>query len=114
MILLLTSLGDVLLENDEGLLFSSVAAIDEVLLPYAASHLRDLEDIRNQYNTPEEIDDGVNTAPSKRLITLYANYDKVTFGVRIAERIGLDRIRQECPHFSQWLAQLESLRGPQP
>jgi len=102
------------LHEFEGLLFSSVAAIDEILLPYAPSRLPELEAIRNRYKTPEEIDDGQDTAPSKRLADLYSNYDKVSFGLRIAARIGLDVIRRECPHFSQWLGKLESLGGAQP
>lgn len=97
------------LHEYEGLLFSRVEAIDEVMSIYERSKLNDLQNIRNQFNTPEEINDSATTAPSKRLSELYAAYDKVAFGVLISKRIGLETIRQECPHFSEWLSRIESL-----
>jgi hypothetical protein len=57
------------LHEFEGLLFSDVEAIDQVLEIYQGnSHLRELRDIRTKFNTPEEIDEGQTTAPSKRLL----------------------------------------------
>ncbi|HEY7545786.1 MAG TPA: DUF4276 family protein [Blastocatellia bacterium] len=97
------------LHEYEGLLFSRLEAIDEVMSLYARSKLNDLRGIRNQFNTPEEINDGATTAPSKRLIELYPSYDKVAFGVLISKRIGLETIRQECPHFNEWMSRIESL-----
>ena len=67
-------------------------------------------DVLNCHTTdPEEINDGETTAPSKRLQSLYPSYDKILFGPLIAQRIGLDRLRQECPHFRDWVAKLEAL-----
>jgi hypothetical protein len=98
------------LHEFEGLLFSEVEAIDEALqLSTPGSGLHELREIRDAFPTPEHIDDGVETAPSKRLSRLYPRYDKPLFGSLIAERIGLDRIRQECHHFREWVAWLESL-----
>lgn len=56
--------------------------------------------------------DSVHTAPSKRIITLIGEkkYDKVDDGIFILQEIGLDRIRQACPHFNAWLTQLENLK----
>ncbi len=63
----------------EGLLFSEVKAIDEciTLTLDTPSQLKALHHIRNQYPTPEHINEGENTAPSKRLGALYPYYDKV-------------------------------------
>ena len=98
------------LHEFEGLLFSDVQALDAILTVYhSRSHLTTLQQIRDQFKTPEEIDDGATTAPSKRLQSLYTSYDKVLFGPLIAQRIGLDRLRQECPHFHDWMTQLEAL-----
>ena len=69
----------------------------------------ELRDIRTKFNTPEEIDEGQTTAPSKRLISLYEGYDKVPFGSLIAERIGLERILEECPHFDEWVSKILAL-----
>jgi hypothetical protein len=62
---------------------------------------------------PEEINDGPQTAPSKRISRHFPLYDreKPTASSRIAESIGLDRMRETCPHFAAWLAKLEALAG---
>jgi len=95
----------------EGLLFSDVQAIDEcvTLTLDAPSQLEKLHHIRRQYPTPEHINDGANTAPSKRLGALYPYYDKVLHGSLISEAIGLNKLRQECPHFDKWVSRLENI-----
>ena len=63
------------------------------------------------YGSPELINDGPDTAPSKRIISRLPQYesDKPTVGVQAAERIGLPAIRKKCLHFSRWLERLEGL-----
>ena len=98
------------LHEFEGLLFSNIDVIDEVLRPYQdRSQLDKLRDIRSQFATPEDINDGAETAPSKRLLNLYTFYNKDVFGSRIANRIGIDNIRNECKHFNEWLVTLIGL-----
>lgn len=60
---------------------------------------------------PEEIDDGKETAPSKRIIRAIPRYAhrKATAGPSIAGAIGLERLRAACPHFGDWLSRLEKL-----
>ena len=58
---------------------------------------------------PELINDGIETAPSKRILKQIPEYDKVTAGWTVAEQIGLMTLRQKCPHFNQWLTRLEQL-----
>jgi hypothetical protein len=58
------------------------------------------------------VNDGENTAPSKRIIevlpeTEYAGL-KATAGPDIAEYIGMATLRARCPHFSAWIGRLES------
>jgi hypothetical protein len=102
------------LHEFEGLLFSDVEAIDDVLkVHHGRSQLARLKKIRAQFGTPEEIDDGETTTPSKRLQSLYPGYDKVTSGSLIAQRIGLEALRRECPHFNEWVSKLEILAEPQ-
>ena len=64
-----------------------------------------------RYSSPELIDDGETTAPSKRIIDRIADYkgSKHSAGPLIAKQIGLPTIRQKCPHFDGWLVKLESL-----
>ena len=65
--------------------------------------------IRDQFASPEEIDDSPETAPSKRVASLVAGYQKPLLGIRAALEIGLDAMRRECPHFATWLSRLEAL-----
>lgn len=78
-------------------------------------HTAQIDTLRRQgrsYTSPELIDDGRQTAPSKRIIEQFPDYQKVTFGPQIAEMIGLAAIREACPHFSEWLTRLECLGRP--
>lgn len=63
--------------------------------------------IRDQFATPEEINDSPITAPSKRVLQLMPGYEKPLLGPLAALEIGLDTIRRECPHFREWLARIE-------
>jgi hypothetical protein len=67
-----------------------------------------LQKIRASYKTPEDINDHEETAPSRRLGKIFPNYNKPFYGELIAERIGIEKIRSECPHFADWLTKLES------
>lgn len=60
--------------------------------------------------TPEDINDSPQTAPSKRILSVMPNYQKTFHGPLIACEIGLDAIRAACPHFHEWLQQLEALQ----
>ena len=70
-----------------------------------------LQAIADSHATPELIDDGPQTAPSKRIIAELPDYEgaKASEGPQVAELIGLGAIRSRCPHFSDWLSRLESL-----
>jgi hypothetical protein len=64
------------------------------------------------FSCPEDIDDGETTAPSKRLINHVPRYEnlKVRVGSPAASAIGLQVLREKCPHFGQWLTRLEKLK----
>ena len=66
-----------------------------------------LQAIRDQFASPEEIDDSPDTAPSKRIEHLMPNYQKPLVGNLAALEIGIHAIRRECPHFRDWLERLE-------
>lgn len=74
-----------------------------------------LKAISDSHATPKLIDDGQHTAPSKRIIAELPDYEdaKSAVGPQVAELIGLDVIRDKCPHFAGWLSRLEQLgNGP--
>lgn len=64
--------------------------------------------IRNEFHTPEDINDSPETHPSKRIRALFPWYQKRLMGVNAAKKIGLDTIRKECPAFGRWMEKIES------
>lgn len=58
---------------------------------------------------PELINDGAQTAPSKRILRALPHYNKTVNGPAIAKVIGLKRLREACPHFDAWVSRLEAL-----
>ena len=65
--------------------------------------------VRDEFTTPEDINDSPVSAPSKRIENLVPGYEKPLLGTLAVLEIGLDIIRTECPHFAAWLDKLESL-----
>lgn len=62
--------------------------------------------IRKRAISPEHINTGSHSAPSKRILALYPAYNKVLDGYNIAQDIGLDEMRKQCRHFNQWFERL--------
>jgi len=90
----------------EALLFSDPGIL--------AAHLESVEEsvvrqIKEQFSSPEEIDDSAETAPSKRILRLDPSYRKPYDGMLLAQKIGLAVMRAECPHFDAWIGTLEAL-----
>ena len=61
------------------------------------------------FPSPEEVNDGPETHPAARIQRSARGYQKTLHGPTIAARIGLQRIRERCPHFDAWLRRLEDL-----
>lgn len=70
-----------------------------------------LTELVSPYDSPELIDQGDETAPSKRIINEIPRYarQKASAGPIVARAIGLPTMRQKCPNFSEWLDKLEHL-----
>jgi len=96
----------VLWHEFEGLLFSDCTAFSRAI---ARPDLqRAFAEVRQQFATPEDINDSTETHPSKLVKHLMPQYQKPLHGLLAAREIGLDCIRRECPHFDGWLTELES------
>ena len=93
----------------EGLLFSNANAFGNVLPDAPVAELRS---IRSAFDTPEDINDNPATAPSKRIKRLIPRYRKTLHGPEVAQEVGLDGIRSQCPRFDAWVCRLESLGEP--
>jgi len=88
----------------EGLLFSAPEAFENIADNAIVNEIRQ---IRNQFPSPEHINDSVETAPSKRLEKLIPRYAKVRNSLVVSRKIGLDKITQECQHFAEWVARIK-------
>lgn len=99
----------------EGLLFSDLNAFERAIqvLDVTPETIERLRSIRQQFRTPEDINDDRETAPSKRIQKLIPRYNKTEHGPSIAAETGLDTIRAECKRFDEWVTRLESLGNPQ-
>lgn len=68
--------------------------------------------VAQKHQTPEDINDNPQAAPSKRILDLMPEYQKPFHGPLIACSIGLDAMRQSCRHFADWLQRLERFGCP--
>lgn len=94
------------LHEFEALLFSQPTSIAAAFPEQKVA--QQLEEVRAAFASPEEINQGINTHPSARLVAQVIGYRKPLHGALIAERIGLDQMRRQCPHFAEWVTWLEA------
>lgn len=75
--------------------------------------IQNLVEACESFPSPELINDDPNKAPSKRIIREIPDYKgtKASAGPLIAQNIGLQTIRQKCPHFNEWLGKLENIEN---
>ena len=95
----------VMMHEFEGLLFSDAARFAQGIGRPELSPK--FQAIRDEFATPEEINDSPTTAPSKRILKLVPGYEKPLMGTLAVLEIGLEAIRQECPLFRGWIERLE-------
>lgn len=95
------------LHEFEALLFSDTETLANVL--HRPDLKGQLHGIVSECAEPEGIDDDPETAPSKRILSIAPAYQKPLHGAIAAKRIGLERMRQACPHFNAWVTRLEAL-----
>lgn len=77
---------------------------------YGNNHrlIESLTEIINTFGNPEEINTTPAGAPSKRMLALYPEYDKVIDGNLIILQNGIDSILSTCPRFCNWIDTLIS------
>jgi len=89
----------------EGLLFSEDKGFN-FLGTIPQLNIIQLQSIITNYPNPELINDGSETAPSKRLQRLIPGYKKTLHGPVIALENGVNSILSKCPRFSTWVTAL--------
>ena len=92
------------LHEFETLLFSSNKGFETY---FQEDEAQKTQKIVLQFDNPEDINTTPEGAPSKRLIDINANYDKVIEGNLIALEVGMDSIRTKCHHFKEWIDKLK-------
>lgn len=94
----------------EGLLFTDIEHFHYVLDGWNEEARAQLLAIRNAFETPEDINNSKETAPSKRILKIFGEqaYSKTEYGPVIAEGIGLEKIRQQCAQFDEWVKKLQA------
>jgi hypothetical protein len=92
----------------EGLLFSCPSSmaigLNELNVEIWAKEILDSFD-----NNPERVNNSQETAPSKRLACA-TSYRKTTHGPNIANEMGVEKMREMCAGFNEWLIKLEALK----
>lgn len=99
----------ILIHEFEALLFSD----SEILANQLGAEISEIAAVISKFGNPEAINSNPETAPSKRLDKWSPGkrFLKTTMGIKIAEEIGIDKMRQECPQFDSWLSELEDIRN---
>ena len=89
----------------EALLFSDPAVLAGVT--QGPGDAAAFQSVLDECGGCERINDHPDTAPSKRIKAIAPAYVKAVDGITAAQRMGLNSIRAECPHFDGWLGRLE-------
>ncbi|MCG8556834.1 MAG: DUF4276 family protein [Proteobacteria bacterium] len=107
----------------EALVLAGLSVLDSILQDPAdrAGLLKLRTDIGSL--DPEDVNDGNETAPSKRLERFIPSYNpgdrtkgegKPFYGELVTIETGLSTLRAKCPRFNAWIAKLETLAEAQP
>jgi len=92
----------------EALLFSQPSAFGNVE-EASPRVVRKIDRIAKKYRTPEEIDGGYSTCPSRQIKRAFPEYDKIRHVIEISRMIGMEKMCGECPRFGQWVGELKAL-----
>ena len=95
------------LHEFEALLFAGLQKLDTQFLD-RPSALQQLVETAMELGSPELVDDGPTTAPSKRITAAIPEYAsrKASAGPIVAAKIGLPGLQLQCRHFREWLERL--------
>ena len=94
------------LHEFEALVFSNLDKLGEL---YFESDISELYACLSEIPNPELINNGRETAPSKRILKCIPRYDKATLGLQVLEETDFAQIRKNCRHFDEWISRLEQL-----
>ncbi|SPY35059.1 Uncharacterised protein [Porphyromonas cangingivalis] len=84
--------------------------------PTTAEAVEEMKKVLVQYDdNPEKINNGCQTAPSKRIICemekINRSYNKPKYGSEITQYVGISSLMSKCSHFREWIERLEKLQS---
>lgn len=91
------------LHEFEALLFSNSRGFAEY---FDEAQCQQTLKIIEEFPNPEDINNNPSTAPSKRLLKIKPNYQKVLEGNVIAIEVGISDMLKRCPRFAAWVNKL--------
>jgi len=97
----------IMLHEFETMIFCDVYSLKNFFTD-KSRNLDRLAEVANQFDTPEKINNSPQTAPSKRILRELEGYEKPLHGPLATKEIGINKIREICPHFNSWLEYLEN------
>lgn len=92
------------LHEFEAMLFTDITKLKEAYFEY---DLTALEECIKVQSNPELINNGEETAPSKRILNCIDCFDKANVGVDVLGKMGIENIAEKCRHFSEWMNRIE-------
>ena len=95
------------LHEFETLLFADMSKLEEQYFEY---DLSPLHKTARDFSNIELINNGPETAPSKRIINCIPDYDKTVLGIAALQNIEFDLLRKKCQHFNEWISKMEILK----
>ena len=96
------------LHEFEALLFSNSRGFAEY---FDEAQCQQTLKIIEEFPNPEDINNNPSTAPSKRLLKIKPNYQKVLEGNLIAIEVGINDMLKRCPRFAAWVNKLAEICG---
>lgn len=94
------------LHEFEALILSQIEKFEKVF-PENIEEIEKLRQLIEKYKSPEEINENPQTAISKRIKEILPEYEKILHGQLILMNSNLDKIRDKCSHFNNWLKKIE-------
>ena len=100
------------LHEFESLVFCGLEFLKDIY-PNCNKAINILSKTLNEFKNPELINHGTETAPSKRIIKAIESmcqtkykYNKPKTGKYITGAIGIEALREKCPHFNEWIEKI--------
>ena len=95
-----------LIHEFEGLLFSDPSAFQLIADDHVVGRIQKMKD---EALSPEHINNSVDTAPSKRILSLIPDYAKEKNGTLLSKNIGIDTMMDQCVHFKNWIEKMKNI-----